>query len=511
MTVLPSGERVPEWLAQRARLTPRRLALLCGEQRWTFAELDRRAAALACGLASSLQPGERVALLAGNGAGFVLMVHAVPRAGGVLVPLNVRLTAGELLHQLDDCRPALLAYDEANREKAAALAAARPHLPTLPLADLLAAAEGREERGDPEPVDLSAVHTIIYTSGTSGRPKGAMLTFGNHLWSALGSALNLGLRPGDRWLACLPLFHVGGLAILLRSVIYGIPALVHQGFDPAAVSGAIDEERVTIVSLVPTMLLRLLEERGERPFPRSLRCLLVGGGPIPLPLLRECARRGAPVVQTYGLTEAASQVATLPPEEALQRAGSAGKPLFPTQVRILGEDDQEAPPGQPGEILVRGPTVTPGYFNRPRESEEALRGGWLRTGDIGYLDEEGYLYVLDRRDDLIVSGGENVYPAEVEEVLRSHPDVLDAAVVGLPDERWGQRVAAAVVLREGAGVSGEGLLAFCRERLAPYKVPREVRVARALPRNAAGKLLRRALREGWPPGPALDARGGATL
>jgi O-succinylbenzoic acid--CoA ligase len=203
------------------------------------------------------------------------------------------------------------------------------------------------------------------------------------------------------------------------------------------------------------------------------------------------------VVQTYGLTEAASQVTTLAPEDALPRLGSAGRPLFPTEVRIIAAGGGPLPSGEAGQIVVRGPTVTPGYFNRPQETERLLANGWLHTGDIGYLDREGYLHVLDRRDDLIVSGGENVYPAEVEEVLRSHPDVLDAGTTGLPDERWGQTVVATVCLREGATLEAEELLQFCRDRIAPYKVPRRVRFAQALPRNAAGKLLRQSLREEW--------------
>lgn len=219
---------------------------------------------------------------------------------------------------------------------------------------------------------------------------------------------------------------------------------------------------------------------------------------MPRPLLEECARRGIPAVQTYGLTEAASQVTTLAPADALRKLGSAGRPLFPVTVRIADEAGRPLPPGEAGEILVRGPTVTAGYFGRPEETARALRDGWLHTGDIGYLDQEGYLYVLDRRDDLIVSGGENVYPAEVEAVLRQHPAVADAAVIGLPDERWGQTVAAAVVLRPGCAVDGDELVRFCRERLAGYKVPRCFRIVPSLPRNAAGKLLRRALREEWP-------------
>lgn len=496
MTWPPQGTHTPEWLAQRARLSPRTPALLWGDAVWSFAGLERRVAALAGRLArAGVAPGDRVALMARNGPAFVLAAWAVPRLGGVLVPLNLRLTASELAWQVRDCGASLLAHDRANAQRARELAEA---VPGLRLLEVGTTGDDSEAVAPPETIDLSSVHSIIYTSGTTGRPKGAMLTFGNHLWNAIGSVLNLGLREDDRWLACLPLFHVGGLAILIRSVVYGIPVVLQDGFDAAAVNEAIDGRGVTIVSVVSTMLQRMLEERGELPYPPTLRCVLVGGGPVPRPLLEECARRGIPTVQTYGLTEAASQVTTLAPADALRKLGSAGRPLFPVTVRIADEAGRPLPPGEAGEILVRGPTVTAGYFGRPEETARALRDGWLHTGDIGYLDQEGYLYVLDRRDDLIVSGGENVYPAEVEAVLRQHPAVADAAVIGLPDERWGQTVAAAVVLRPGCAVDGDELVRFCRERLAGYKVPRCFRIVPSLPRNAAGKLLRRALREEWP-------------
>jgi o-succinylbenzoate---CoA ligase len=281
-------------------------------------------------------------------------------------------------------------------------------------------------------------------------------------------------------LACLPLFHVGGLSILLRSVVYGIPAVVHWRFEPGQVNQAIDAGRVTLVSVVSTMLNRLLDERADRSFPPTLRVVLLGGGPAPLPLLERALHARTPVVQTYGLTETASQVVTLAPEDAIRKVGSAGKPLMGSQIRIEAD----------GEICVRGPTVSPGYLHQaPRPT-----GDWLRTGDLGYLDAEGYLYVLDRRDDLIVSGGENVYPSEVEAALLAHPAVAEAGVVGLPDPEWGRTVAAVVKLEDGQTASPDELIAFCRQRLAAYKVPRRVAFKASLPRNAAGKLLRRELR-----------------
>jgi O-succinylbenzoic acid--CoA ligase len=343
--------------------------------------------------------------------------------------------------------------------------------------------------------DLSATQTIVYTSGTTGRPKGALLTYGNHFWSAVGSALNLGVLPEDRWLICLPMFHVGGLSILHRAVICGFACVLHESFDAGRVNRAIDDDGVTIVSVVAAMLERMLGERGEKPYPPTLRCVLLGGGPAPRSLLDRCAALGVPVVQTYGLTETASQITTLSPEDALRKLGSAGKPLFGSEVQVLRDDGTPAPAGEEGEIVVRGPTVTAGYLNRPEDTKRVLGDGWLRTGDIGYQDPEGYLYVLDRRDDLIVSGGENVYPAEVEAVLQSHPDVLEAGVIGVTDARWGSVPIAVAVLRPGAAIDADALLAFCRERLAAYKVPVRVDFSESLPRNAAGKLLRSELRE----------------
>ncbi|HZS86409.1 MAG TPA: o-succinylbenzoate--CoA ligase [Chloroflexota bacterium] len=485
------GGQVPDWLAARAALAPHHPALVCGGERITFAELDRRANAVARRLAGrGIAPGGRVAVLLRNGTAMAELVHGAGRAGAVLVPLNTRLAPSEIAWQVADSRARLLIHDGATR----GLVASMPAPVNAEVVDITIFNEGPEASASlREHIDLAAVHTIVYTSGTTGRPKGALLTYGNHWWSAVGSALNLGLHADDSWLAVLPLFHVGGLSILMRGAIYGMAVHIHEAFDPAAVNSAIDEG-VTIVSAVATMLRRMLDQREGRPYPRTLRHVLLGGGPAPLPLLEECARLAVPVVQTYGLTETASQAATLAPADALRKLGSAGRPLLPTELRIE-RDGMPVRAGEPGEIVVRGPTVTPGYADRPEETAAALRDGWLHTGDLGYLDDEGYLYVLDRRGDLIISGGENVYPAEVEAVLLSHPAVADAGVAAQADERWGQVPVAYVVLSPGTPCTVEELLAYCRARLAGYKVPARCIVVPALPRNAAGKLMRQRLSE----------------
>jgi len=482
---------MPHWLGRRAADLPHRLALAVGSERLSFGELDRRASRAARQLAGlGVTEGMRVALLLRNGAPFVVLTHALARLGAVMVPINTRLALPELTWQLEDSRAAVLVCDDA-------LATPPTAVRTVSLSALDATAEAEVTLRDR--IDLSAVQGIIYTSATSGRPKGVLLTYGNLWWNAIGSALNLGVHRDDCWLAALPLYHVGGLAILWRSVIYGIPVVVHEIFDPDTVNREIDHGQVTLISVVGPMLQRMLDARGLRPWPSSLRCILLGGGPAAQALLERCARLGVPVATTYGLTEAASQVATLPPEDFSGKLGSAGKALFPAEVRVA------AASGEVGEILVRGPSVMKGYADRPEETALAVRDGWLHTGDLGYLDAEGYLYVVDRREDLIISGGENVYPTEVEMVLRQHPAIEDAGVIGLPDSDWGQIVGAAVRLRPGARLSEDEVRSFCDGRLARFKVPRRVWFVDDLPRSAGGKVLRSEITRPEENGPGLSA------
>ncbi len=472
-----------DWLRARARSTPDALAVQTHRQRLSFGQLDSRALRTARRLAGfGVSEGSRVALLLRNSPDFAVLTHALPRLGAVMVPLNTRLAAPELAWQITDSRASVLIGESAQIVQTAAATRTRVDLRSITIDDLDGAAEVDAPLRDR--VDLSAVQGIIYTSATSGRPKGVMLTFGNHWWNAIGSALHLGLHTDDRWLALLPLYHVGGLAILWRSVIYGVPVVIHESFDADAANREIDEGGITQVSVVSTMLQRMLHARGRRPYPESLRCVLLGGGPAPAALLEACARIGVPAAPTYGLTEAASQVATLHPRDLARKGGSAGRALIPAEVRI-----------EAGEILVRGPSVMAGYADRPDDTALALRGGWLHTGDLGFLDDEGYLYVLDRRDDLIITGGENVYPSEVEAVLREYPAVEDAGVIGLPDPEWGEVVAAAVVERPGARVREAEVKAFCQTRLARFKVPARLWIVDALPRSPAGKVLRRVVRE----------------
>ncbi len=500
---------LPDWLARCAANRPAHMALQDETRSWTFADLDQQATHLARQLATlAIGDGSRVALLAGNSLAFVACVHALTRLGAILVPLNVRLTQAELRWQLQDVQASLLVSDTLYIEQAHALQEQLPQLRSTHLvqrglnATLTDVAEStiithtdiaestivtRTE------IELDATQAILYTSGTTGQPKGAIITYGMQWWNAAGSALNLGHDPADCWLACMPFFHIGGLSILMRSVIYGISVIVQPKFVASAVNRAIMQNGVTIISVVAVMLQRMLAELDDSTrYPATLRCVLLGGGPAPRPLLEACERRAIPVVQTYGLTEACSQAVTLAPQDALRKLGSAGRPLPAVQLRIL-HNGQPVEANEAGEIYLKGPTITPGYVDRPEATTRAFHDGWFATGDLGYLDEEGYLYVLDRRADLIISGGENVYPAEVEAVLLSHPAVEEAGVCGQADAHWGQVPIAFVHLHQDSTISVDELHSYAAQRLARYKQPQRIHIVGSLPRNSSGKLLRREL------------------
>ena len=502
---------LPDWLTRCAENLPAHLAVQCEQTRWSFAELANQVTGLAGQLAAAgVREKSRVALLAPNGLAYVVFVHALTRLGAILVPLNIRLTVEELRWQLSDVRAEVLVSSADMAERASLIGST---LPTLPRAILQTNAPTQENVTiqlltaeaecyptstiEPRPlIDLAATQVIMYTSGTTGKPKGVIITYGMQWWNASSSALNLGHSPDDRWLACLPLFHIGGLSILMRSVIYGISVILLEKFDEHRVNQAIQHDGVTIISVVAVMLQRMLNALGEKSqearYAATLRCVLLGGGPAPLPLLEQCARLDIPVAQTYGLTESCSQAVTLAPSDALRKLGSAGRPLVPVQLQIR-QEDQPAPGGEAGVIYLQGPTITPGYADRPAETAAAFQDGWFCTGDLGYLDADGYLYVLDRRSDLIISGGENIYPAEIESVLLAHPAVAEAGVCGQPDPQWGQVAIAFVKMHPNQAADATELLEHTRQRLARYKVPRTVYLVEELPRNSSGKLLRRQL------------------
>ncbi len=513
-----------DWLTERARVTPQKLALVMGERRWTYGELDTAVSHLAAYLyQKGVQPSDYVAALLPNCFAYVCLIHALARLGAVLVPLNTRLTPAELQWQLDHIGCKWLVTNE---EKWSIV-----KCQLLIINDETIAAT-KLLKIDHRPLIIDNLQSIVFTSGTTGRPKGAMLTYANHFYSAMASAYRLGTQPDDLWLSVLPLYHVGGLAVILRSCLYGTAVSLHPRFDLDAINHDLDTNPITLISLVPTMLHRLLETREH--WPASLRLILLGGAAAPAELVQRAnalprklsiANNQWPIANekeliidnwpltidhllqlvapTYGLTEAASQVATMLPADAARKPGSVGKPLLFTSVKIMNEQGHELPQNQIGEIVVTGPTVMAGYFEREQEPEEnqapllPCSSAPLHTGDMGYLDADGDLWIVQRRSDLIVSGGENVYPAEVEAVLRQHPAVAEACVVGVPDAEWGQRVAAMVVVDVGeeTAVTPDTLIQYCRQHLAGYKIPRQIQFVDALPLTASGKIARQRVRE----------------
>jgi o-succinylbenzoate---CoA ligase len=490
---------------------PERPALISGDTVIRYGELAERATLLAQRLAALGVGGVRagrVALLGSNSIETVTAIHALTMLGATLIALNTRLTQEELTPQLARTRPQLLLCDGPNAALAAALAAHAPQCFMLNAPAHGLPAHGLPAHGlpcidavFPGPVtrflaaDPEAIAAILFTSGTSGIPKAAELSVRSFDAAAHASAERLGVYPDDVWLSVLPLFHVGGLNIVRRSALYGTAIDLHARFDPGAITRRLNTQtsRITLISVVPTMLTRLIDA-GARPVP-PFRLALLGGAAATPELIDRAQAAGFPIATTYGLTEACSQVATAPPDLARRKPASVGKALPGIRIEVRHPDGGISEPGETGEIAVHGPTLMRGYLDDPVATAASIQDGWLLTGDIGCKDHEGDLFVLQRRSDLIITGGENVYPAEVEAVLRAHPAVADCAVVGLPSKEWGQQVAALLVQNASdQTVSPADLLQalerHCRERLAGYKLPRVLRLTTALPLNAAGKVDR---------------------
>jgi fatty-acyl-CoA synthase len=457
-------------IRDRARITPDRVAIDEGGRAWTYAELDRRSDELARGLAH----GQRISTLTGNSGEHVALLFACAKAGAILHPISWRLAPAEIAYQLDDAEPAAFLVEDAYRElgeAARSLAHVDP-APELPGSSLF-----HGHASDTDPLFL------IYTSGTTGKPKGALLTHANCFWTNLSFDLATGVRPDDVVLQVLPQFHCGGWNVqTILAWWKGARVVLERGFDAARALELIERERVTTMMGVPANYLFMSQEESfARADLRSLRLAVVGGAPMPEALLDVWAARGVDIVQGYGLTEAAPNVLCLPPEDARRKAGYAGKPYPYVECDLTAE----------GELLVRGPNVFPGYWRDAEATRDAFRDGWLLTGDVAERDDEGNYRIRGRLKDMVVSGGENVYPAEIEAVLHEHPDVADAAVVGVPDERWGEVCIAFVVLDRPVGA--EALRAHCIARLARFKVPKAFRVVDELPRNSLGKVVKSAL------------------
>jgi fatty-acyl-CoA synthase len=464
---------VGRWLADRARNTPERVAVDYDGRLVTYRELDEGSDAFAAAFAQ-LEPGDRVATLTGNSPEHIMIFFACAKLGLILLPLSWRLSARELAYQLDDAEPAIFLVEDAYDDLAAATGHSGRRLERPP--------SGAGPRAE-DVVKESDGLLLIYTSGTTGKPKGAVLTHANCFWTNLSFDLATGVHGDDVVLLLLPQFHVGGWNVhALLAWWKGARVVLERQFDAGRVLRLVEEKRVTTMMGVPQIYLALAQHPDfERADLSSLERAVVGGAPMPEALLETWAARGTAVIQGYGLTEAAPNVLCLPPEDAVRKIGHAGKPYPFVDVRLSAEE----------ELLVRGPNVFPGYWRNEEATAQAFtEDGWLRTGDVAVCDDEGFYRIKGRLKDMYISGGENVYPAEVEAVLHEHPLVADAAVVGVSDDRWGE-VGLAFVVAEGA--SEEELIRFCGERLARFKVPRSVRFVEEIPRNSLGKIQKEQL------------------
>lgn len=505
-----AGMYLTQGLHRSVRATPHQTMTVCGERVRTFSDVAERVARLAGAFGSlGIREGDRIGILSLNSDRYSEYLLATLWSGAVVNPINIRWSAAEIAYSLQDSDTKTLLIDDTFLPLLPELRSHCGTLTTVIHCGDGAAPEGTlgfEElvrAGDPIPDahrsgdDLAGV---FYTGGTSGHPKGVMLTHDNLMTSALGGlASGLFLTSGGPLLHAAPMFHLADLAIWLEQLIHGGTHVFIPSFRPDWVLEAVQRHRISDLLLVPTMVQMLVDHPGLPDYDTSsLRAVMYGGSPISAALLERAAERlpTASFVQAYGMTEVSPIATLLSPQDhhdpVLRRSGGVAAPH--SEVRIVGDDDVELPRGDIGEITVRGGHVMAGYWGKPEETAAALRGGWMHTGDAGYMDERGYVFVVDRLKDMIVSGGENVYSVEVENALARHPAVATCAVIGVPDERWGERVHAVVVLVDGQRADHDELREFCKSLIGGYKVPRSVEFVDELPVSAAGKVLKRDLR-----------------
>jgi len=513
--------RYYDWIAHFARRTPHKLAAvdLASGRRFTYAAFDARIARLASHLREELTigRGDRVAVLALNTTDTLEVQFACGRIGAVFVPLNTRLTVPELHFIVGDCAPKVMVHDSDLAETALAVAKLCNTASTL-----LLGPDGSYERAiasakplaRSEEVTLDDISTIMYTSGTTGLPKGAMITHGMTFYNCVNLGGPAYITPSSVLLTVLPLFHTGGLNCYTNPVLHaGGTVLIMRQFDPALALKLISDPAVGINVFfgVPSIYQFMAQHPAFETADFS-RLIIggVGGAPMPVPLLQVWEARGVALQQGYGMTETSPAVLALDREDAARKAGSAGKPVLHTEVRVVRPDGTDCPVGELGELWVKGPNITPGYWNRPDANQSSFTDGWLHTGDATRVDEDGFYYIVDRWKDMYISGGENVYPAEVENVLHQLGAVAEAAVIGLPDLQWGEVGMAIVAVKPGQSLTEAEIIAHCAKNLARFKCPRLVRFVDALPRNATGKIHKPTLRKTFSIASATDLAGAAS-
>ena len=494
------------WPARRVKVRPEATAIVFEGEAVSYRDFELRVRKLANALREAgVRHGDRVAYAGFNHPSLLETFFAAGLIGAAAVLVNPRLKRAEVEYIVRDSGACVVVFGEQQRENAQQLA---PHLTEVhtwlsvdgggPGTDFERfRSAGSEDRVD-EPIDLDELAVIMYTSGTTGRPKGSMLSHNNLFYQYVNALIGQDLRQDEVHLAVAPLFHIAGLNMMaLPTFMLGGTLIIHRQFRAAQVLEEVADSRVTSLFLVPAMLDSLSQLEGfERADFSSLRALVVGGSPLPERMLRTWAERGVAVMQGFGMTETAPGVRMLEPRDAATKSGSAGREHFFTESKLVDPAGDPVAPGQPGEVVVRGPNVMLGYWNKPEETAKVLDGGWYHSGDIAVEDQDGYLFIKDRIKDMYISGGENVYPAEVENALLDLPGVQEAAVVGVPDETWGESGRAFVVMSpEAQPATGERIKEQLKDRLAGYKLPARVEVVEDLPRTTTGKIQKHVLRE----------------
>ncbi|RJP18455.1 MAG: long-chain-fatty-acid--CoA ligase [Candidatus Abyssobacteria bacterium SURF_5] len=494
-----------EWVYKHAIRKPEATAVVVDKRRLTYAQLNERVNRLAHALSGlGIAEGDRAAILSFNSNEYIEFVLALAKLGAIVVPLNYRLAPPELEYILNDSGAKLLVcgsefshvYEElrqrVNLERYIITGDSAAE-PLLSYEALLARSSAAEPRMAPTGIDTALI--VMYTSGTTGRPKGAILTHGNVLFASL-NAIQHGNSEGPA-LICIPMFHVGGLTTQALPTVYrGQPIIFQRYFDPEHALQLIERERVAGMLAVPAVLLFMSQVTSFMEYDlSSMKSFFVGGAPCPVPVLRKYLERGVTIRQGFGMTESTGTGIVLEPEDNERKLGSCGRPMFHCNARVWDDSGRDAAPNAIGELMLRGPVIMKGYWNMPEQTEAAFTDGWFHTGDLARMDDEGYIFIVDRMKDMLITGGENVYPAEVENVIMGHPKVGEVGVIGVPDERWGDSVRAIVVPLPGQSLTAEEIQRFCEGKLARYKIPKSVVFIDALPRNPAGKILKGVLRE----------------
>jgi fatty-acyl-CoA synthase len=494
------------WIDKRASITPNRTALINSNSQQTYQEMAGMVNQMARALFEQyhVRKGDRIAILSQNGIEYVQLVFAIAKVGCIAVPLNIRLTARELEFQLNDSETALLIFGEELLDKAQEIQG------VCTLKDIVLLEGGDQQQSfmeicssypsthfEPTHVTGSTPLIICYTSGTTGRPKGAVLTHDNMYWNAVNNILALDITSEDCFITLLPLFHIGGIGLFtLPALLAGGTVIVPQRFDPEQTLQIIENEKVSIVMGVPTIFDLMRKSKSfDAQGLSSVRWLVSGGAPCPHELIQYYHEQGLPLSQGFGMTETSPTVFMLPKEDYKRKSGSIGKPVMFCNIRIVDDNGEDVKPEDVGELQVSGPNVFNEYWKLPEETAKSFNDGWFQTGDLAKKDDEGFIYIVGRKKEMIISGGENIYPLEIERVYEQHPYINEVAIIGVSDDRWGEVPLAILAFNNGYQISEDELVDYGMERLAKYKCPKHFKVVNALPRNATGKIDKALLRK----------------